>query len=195
MLEAGQPRQYLTLHWNQRVINGNFENDNNWDAEFSTIAISDNTCNIVKTGTRYGGFVFDTTFRTIANHIYFASLVILENNASLVGMYAYPTSSYTGATTFAESSSYGKITNVVKITATKRLAIRCGVAATAVGSDCTVAKCMINDLTDMFGAGNEPSKEDFLRMFPYDYYNYNSGEYIRGYIEKNGMFSVQPSHI
>ncbi len=32
------------------------------------------------------------------------------------------------------------------------------------------------DLTQMFGAGNEPTAEEFLQMFPEDYYEYNAGE-------------------
>ena len=34
------------------------------------------------------------------------------------------------------------------------------------------------DLTQMFGAGNEPTAEQFERMFPKDYYPYNAGELI-----------------
>ena len=36
----------------------------------------------------------------------------------------------------------------------------------------------IFDLTQMFGAGNEPTIEEFEAMFPADYYPYNAGELI-----------------
>ena len=41
---------------------------------------------------------------------------------------------------------------------------------------CSVSNLNIFDLTKMFGAGNEPTAEEFLQMFPEDYYEYNTGE-------------------
>ena len=41
-----------------------------------------------------------------------------------------------------------------------------------------VAHPRLFDLTLMFGAGNEPTAEQFERMFPKDYYPYNTGELI-----------------
>lgn len=39
--------------------------------------------------------------------------------------------------------------------------------------------CLLVDLTLMFGAGNEPATpEEFEKMFPLDYYDYNAGEII-----------------
>ena len=35
---------------------------------------------------------------------------------------------------------------------------------------------MMVDLTRMFGVGNEPTAEEFLQMFPENYYKYNAGE-------------------
>ena len=38
---------------------------------------------------------------------------------------------------------------------------------------------MVFDLTQMFGAGNEPATvEEFKAMFPLDYYEYNAGELL-----------------
>ena len=41
-----------------------------------------------------------------------------------------------------------------------------------------VAHPRLFDLTLMFGAGNEPTAEQFERMFPKDYYPYNAGELL-----------------
>lgn len=41
---------------------------------------------------------------------------------------------------------------------------------------CSVSNLNIVDLTQMFGAGNEPTKEEFETMFSEDYYEYNAGE-------------------
>ena len=41
-----------------------------------------------------------------------------------------------------------------------------------------VAHPRLFDLTLMFGAGNEPTAEQFERMFPKDYYPYNTGELL-----------------
>lgn len=45
-----------------------------------------------------------------------------------------------------------------------------------VGDYYTVKNWMIFDLTEMFGAGNEPTMEEFDIMFPENYYPYNDGE-------------------
>lgn len=46
-----------------------------------------------------------------------------------------------------------------------------------VGETITISNIMYFDLTLMFGAGKEPtSAEEFIRMFPKAYYDYNSGE-------------------
>lgn len=50
------------------------------------------------------------------------------------------------------------------------------------GSDCCAMRnIQYFDLTKMFGAGNEPSIEEFRTMFPEDYYPYDEGHYISEY--------------
>jgi len=49
----------------------------------------------------------------------------------------------------------------------------------------------LHDLTDMFGEGNEPSAEEFLAMFPNDYYETNTGEELN-YNLKSPMVSTLP---
>lgn len=43
------------------------------------------------------------------------------------------------------------------------------------------SKFNVIDLTKMFGAGNEPTLEEFKSMFPEDYYPYDEGHYISEY--------------
>lgn len=53
-----------------------------------------------------------------------------------------------------------------------------GLAVGTVFNDVKI-KIQIFDLTQMFGAGNEPSTvEEFEKMFPNDYYPYNAGEIV-----------------
>lgn len=45
-----------------------------------------------------------------------------------------------------------------------------------VGDSVTVSDMQIIDLTAMFGAGNEPTAEEFRALYPNSYYPYNAGE-------------------
>lgn len=48
-----------------------------------------------------------------------------------------------------------------------------------IGSKITITKMECFDLTLMFGAGNEPATvEEFEKMFPLDYYDYNAGQLL-----------------
>lgn len=49
----------------------------------------------------------------------------------------------------------------------------------------------LHNLTTMFGAGNEPSAEEFIAMFPNDYYEPNTGEELN-YNLKSPMVSTLP---
>lgn len=49
-------------------------------------------------------------------------------------------------------------------------------SSTSITQNITVSNFCIFDLTRMFGAGNEPTKEEFEAMFPENYYEYNAGE-------------------
>ena len=192
--EALLNKPMMTLHWNQLVLNGNFADNSSWSKDNSTISISNNTIYIQKTSRTYGGLVIHGSFRSKTNHIYFGSLYVNEINVPTTGLYSYPVNGTTGGQAFVEATSTGRAIGRHKDTSVRRLILRCGVSSDAIGNNCTVSKAMIVDLTDMFGAGNEPTAAEFVAMFPYDYYDYNDGEDITGYIKANGEFSVQPAH-
>lgn len=53
-----------------------------------------------------------------------------------------------------------------------------GFQSFSAGTDFTGVKiaCNVHDLTAMFGAGNEPTAEEFRALYPNSYYPYNAGE-------------------
>ena len=54
-------------------------------------------------------------------------------------------------------------------------------------------KCQIIDLTQMFGAGNEPTTvEEFRALFPKDYYPYNAGEHTCVSAVNGGKYGKYP---
>ena len=184
-----------TLHFNQLVLDGDFADDSSWTESNSSISVTNNTLYIRKTGRQTGGMAIHGSFRSAANHVYFGSLYVNEINASVVCLDLYGLNQTTGPHDIIRTESTGRATGTYKEAGVRRLIIRCGVQADAIGNNCTVSKAMVVDLTDMFGAGNEPTAAEFVAMFPYDYYDYNAGEDITGYIKANGEFSVQPAHI
>lgn len=192
---AVKSQPMMTLHWNQLVLNGDFADDSSWTAENSSISVTNNTLYIRKTGTTFGGMAIHESFRSTPNHVYFGSLYVNELNASKATLDTYGLNTTNSPHTYVEATSIGRSIGTYNDDGTRRLVARCGKSLDARGSNCTVSKAMVVDLTDMFGAGNEPTAAEFVAMFPYDYYDYNAGEDITGYIKANGEFSVQPAHI
>lgn len=67
-------------------------------------------------------------------------------------------------------------------------------SALQIGHTVKFKNVMLFDLTQMFGAGNEPTTvEEFKAMFPLDYYAYNSGELVSAdvkSIDSGNLFDV-----
>ena len=65
-----------------------------------------------------------------------------------------------------------------------QLILRCRVMPTATPGTVT-KRCQLFDLTQMFGAGNEPSTvEEFNAIFPEEYYPYNAGEIVSAEVDE-----------
>ena len=107
----------------------------------------------------------DNTYKILANHKCLITGGI--NGVAKIRFSGSPTGVW-------EDNGGGVITNQTVDTTAYNFSIRVNSGTTASN---LVFKPQLFDLTQMFGAGNEPSTpEEFRAMFPDDYYPYNAGE-------------------
>lgn len=134
---------------------------------------------ITLNGTAESSYIYFKPLSPAQNKVgkYILKLLILNNPDSVTMRYAYFNRIIT-----TPAVDKGTASALVNQTATdielQKVAGISGFAVDTVFNDVKI-KIQIFDLTQMFGAGNEPaSVEEFEKMFPADYYPYNAGEII-----------------
>lgn len=111
-------------------------------------------------------------------HKFYVKLNIKSNNGIKLSK-PYPSSGVT--TTPSADYSYQSIILTGGATYASQYNELCLIPSNATFPfDCSIKKTIVCiDLTQMFGAGNEPATpEEFEKLFPLDYYDYNEGELL-----------------
>lgn len=149
------------------------------------VANSDGSITFTATSTSVASI--DNAFKYTVGHKYLmsisAKLDATDTNASI---YTY---GYTPVSTKRITSTQYSNISVIKeaISDTYHL-MRVGIASGQEGASVTFKNWQCFDLTQMFGAGNEPTTvEEFKALFPNDYYDYNAGELVS--MTSNGLFA------
>lgn len=161
------------VKFNQLVQNGNFADSSNWVAEGSSTinSVTNNTINVTTANVGNSG-IAQISFPMTNGHQYLLVATIKttgQTNISVsgIGGVLFNTNSFvTKGGVFTWTAATGNQWSV---------RIRNFDANSATFEAKNV---MLIDLTEMFGAGNEPSAEGFLELFPNDYYEYNVGQYM-----------------
>ena len=185
--------------WNQLVQNGNFaDGTTGWDFPIGTVSVSNNIATLN----------FEDTYTTlsrpssviVSGHKYYISIEVKPTSLSDLnfvfglggpgyftseGVYQAISSSLVGSTDrFTKLSKIGTFTKDSNDTQTTVIMVmKFGGEA----QDIQVKNLMCIDLTQMFGAGNEPSTyEEFLQRKPKvaDEYAYNEGTIVNNKVEK-----------
>ncbi len=181
-----------SIVFNQLMKNGNFASGTvGWWPNNATISVSDNVLSI--TATNRWGYV-NVEFNGIAKtgHKYYLSAkcklssvgdffrIGLGSPASFSSQGVFTTSSGVGTSDFSRMDCIGTYTGESESAWLVIMDWR------ADGWDtCYFKDVMLFDLTQMFGAGNEPSTVEELRtMFPNDYYPYTVGTLISAPVDK-----------
>ena len=125
--------------------------------------INNSDGSITLNGTTIGGYVNFTNLEGLRNqnHIYYISLEILENPSAISFYYGWLNRNIlTSSITSGKSAKIG--------TNDTSKANSCGLLGFSAGTVFENVKIRIQeiDLTQMFGAGNEPTVEEFEAMFP-----------------------------
>ena len=170
-----------SVTWNQMISNGDFSNGTTgWsNVANSTLSVSNGEFTISKyqKGSA-GGICKLTTVSGFDNtHLYYIKAVAKTNcdYAIFVGFSAG--TSVGGNTQLSTTSqTYETISAIVSpVNNSDIFVIRMGTSASPEGSSGCCKSVMCIDLTTMFGAGNEPTKGEFEKLFPKDYYSYDAG--------------------
>lgn len=169
-----------TINWNQLVQNGNFVNTSNWNSGGS-FTVSNNI-GTFKAASQYAN-VTQTLSSSAPNHkyLFMVTAKAYSNNGVYVllrNMTSISPATYTNIVNEKLSTSWQTITKIVE---SSNDCVQLRVYAQDNNSsgwgNIELKNYMLIDLTQMFGAGNEPSTVgEFKSLFPKDYYAYNTGE-------------------
>lgn len=171
-----------TLVWNQLVQNGNFaDGTNNWTGASATISASNGELTVTIGGTWNNEA--RQNLSSVAGHKYLGCLKVKSDTLTSGVIFGQigTQANATFASTTTLSPTYQTIVGIATVNESGSL-IRCtlnGSGSSYIGQSYTIKDVMLFDLTQMFGAGNEPTTVDeFTSLFPLPYYSYDSGSLL-----------------
>ncbi len=152
--------------WNQLC------NPDNFDYQFCKVSESDGIVTVTECGeaNRYrAGFVAVTK-----GHKYYQTVKIKSNGTNKVGFQNFK------CLNIVDKTSSAEFTRLSEVAACKESGNALVQLFSPKQTSYQIVKnsFMLIDLTLLFGAGNEPTAEQFEQMFPADSYPYNAGEII-----------------
>lgn len=185
------------IEWNQMIQNGNFGDSSNWGAVYGTLSVNANeaTYTVTTKGDGSQNRITQGNKTIVEGHKYFATVTVKAPYAARIHFSAYSGQVFDATLPYfdmgtTEANEYttldGIITSALSGGASEAR-ISVGSTDKAVGDVYYFKNIFLCDLTQMFGAGNEPATvAEFRELFPLDYYAYNAGtETLVGTV--NGM--------
>ena len=170
--------------WNQFIKNGDFATTTDW-SPYQSANVSLNWGDGLTVTSNYAGTGGDpiSVKQAIAQpfilgHKYFVHFEFSTSNSSLTPLLECYNALYSNEKKldYVQSGNHYYSINNVKATRTTDCYLK-ALGTKAVGDTWTFKNVMIIDLTQMFGAGNEPTTvEEFRALYPDSYYPYNAGE-------------------
>lgn len=167
-----------TVFFNQLLQNGNFENGTTgWGATNTTISINNNKLKVVNNNA-----LLNSIYQSInlpKGHKVLVTTAFKRNVSTdikcIFSLRKKGTSTYEQYTKSISSSSRQVATAIITTTAEiDRFDFYPTLSGQ--GNETLVDYVALYDLTMMFGEGNEPTEEEFFKLFPNHYYPYNTGE-------------------
>ena len=168
------------IEWNQLVQNTTADYSNKWGAFAGTLSFDGDIAIVVPNGahssTLHYGLGYDgSSTGLVEDHIYFCSGKVKSTQANRYRL------RFSNITHYSPSVAAGTWTTAEMIgNATSNLQVLTFYAEndTVYSAEDTISfkDMILCDLTEMFGAGNEPATvAEFRELFPLDYYAYNAG--------------------
>ena len=161
------------IYFNQLVQNGDFSDGLTKWAYNQTAIVSDGVVTWETPG-YYSNF-YQININFASGHKYLATITVKTTEKVSLNV--------NGQTVFYQHQGSGEwetVGNIVTVASPDPSESRFRFMCTTVGGATTnilLKDAMVFDLTQMFGAGSEPSTvAEFEELFPHDYYPYNAGE-------------------
>lgn len=155
--------------WNQLVENGNFANGtSNWAANSCTMSVQSNVLNVTTTAENGGP---SCNAAILSGHNLFIRFTVYASASANILVYLQG-----GSAGIVPITSGWQTVSILTTpsSAHNNMWIRFSVVGTY-----QLRNVNIIDLTQMFGAGNEPATvEEFEALYPLGYYDYNTGELV-----------------
>lgn len=175
-----------SLVWNQQLANGNFVSTSGWASVYNTNAtraVSGNVLTLTIIGASAFRAVVRHSVSIPAGHKVYWHYTMKINTSvdySIITGYLGPTNDRLDEShTDQWYSDWKTVSGVVTTSAAKTYLYlgRYGAVTTQypnVNDTIEVKNAILVDLTKMYGAGNEPTAEDFEKMYPLEWYNNNA---------------------
>lgn len=171
------------MRWNQLVNHGNFDAISSWGAANSNItrSASGNVMTLT-TAANIRNFQVTKSMAFVAGHQYFYTVDVKyttsQTGSAYVMQWTGGTTKQIGGSKTKQSLTSWTTLQGVDTPNSGNTLLRIGGYSTSssynfqTGNTIEMKNCMLIDLTDIFGAGNEPTAAEFRTMFPNDYYDY-----------------------
>ena len=182
-----------TLVWNQLVQNGNFESTTGWKAantNYGTITASGNILTYTVANQQANPYNYRVQQQNDDNlgiPVGHKVLVAIDFNPSEANNGSVQLQSSVGALdktaisfTGVEANKWTHLSTIYTIqSASQYIAFYLKLEnPQTVGATFKFRNFIIIDLTKMFGSGNEPTLDQFTKLFPLPYYSYDSGSLL-----------------
>ena len=174
-----------SIVWNQKVKNATFINTSEWDATYSTFSVSGGIASVTASadGDNYTQQLVPMVVSHKYLYIFMAATDTANKNLECAYIF-YGEASDVKVIKAKDDTNWHTYNAIVTCVSNTRNIVR--IEVTKVGTS-QFKNVSLIDLTQMFGAGNEPSTyEEFLQRKPFveDEFAYNEGEIINNKVEK-----------
>lgn len=181
-----QVEHSMSVVQNQLVLYGNFTSTSGW-RKYSQhqFAVSDNVGTLTVNATTTTSAVWRTDITYVSGHKYFATVDLKCTKDEQYLLFSY-TNSVEGSICTLNAGDYqanawytlsGLFDGDDAVSSSYPFYVRYGMDRSRLpsGEKLSLRNAMVVDLTLMFGAGNEPTAEEFKIMCPLEYYSYDTG--------------------
>lgn len=167
-----------TVFFNQLLQNGNFENGTTgWTASNTIISIENNKLKVVNNGDKSNGILRKISLPKGHKVLITTAFKRNVSTNNTLAIYLRKKGTTTNDTyTKPIASSSRQVVTAILTTTLEISLVMIFYTASGQGNETLVDYVALYDLTMMFGEGNEPTEEEFFKLFPNHYYPYNTGE-------------------
>lgn len=178
----GRPAQYM--RWNQLVNHGNFDSTSGWtryNSSTMTFSVADNVGIVNITGSQRQPLMY-RSFSMDDGHIFYYSHTLRITAATTRNFRTgrlYTPTQYFQTANFSTNqfTDWKRVSGVITANSAKtRMYVgfygQTSSSTLVAGDKLEIKDCMLIDLTDIYGAGNEPTAAEFEAEFPDAYYDY-----------------------